>query len=85
MQYLVEWAFQLCGRSGSGLEGPAPLSYGTIEAWSRLTETHVEPHEVDALIALDHAIRNPEEPKDEAEPPREEDAAWPTKKKPNTG
>lgn len=63
------------------MDGAAPLSYATIEAWSRLTDTRVEPHEVDALLMLDAAIRHSEEPKEDAQEaaPRQTEA-WPTKK-----
>jgi hypothetical protein len=58
---------QLFCRSGVDMNGPAPLSYATIESWSRLTGTKVEPHEVEALITLDSVMRNPGVEKKESE------------------
>lgn len=61
----MDWARSLYGRSGY-VEGHAlPLSYLTIAAWSYLTGERPEPQEVDALIAMDEAIRNPVEPEPE--------------------
>ena len=60
VQYLVEWAYQLVGRSGEGMNGVAPLSYACVDAWSRLTGIEPTPDEVAALLVLDHAIRHPE-------------------------
>lgn len=62
LEYLYEWATALCGRSGVGMDGYAPLSYTTIVAWSRLMGITVEPHEAEALIAIDGALRHPGEP-----------------------
>lgn len=57
--YLRGWVSELHGRSGVGQFGLAPLSYATIESWSRLKGVRVKPHEVDALIALDGFMLNP--------------------------
>lgn len=81
MRYLVDWAYALYGRSGSGMEGVAPLSYTTVAAWSQLTDTAIRPHEVDALMALDAAIRNPDGVKDEEVVAPVETPAWPTRTK----
>ena len=66
--YLAEWAYALCGRSGSSMAGIGPLSYGTIAEWSGLMGIDPTPLEVQALIVLDAVIRNPEinEPKPDA-------------------
>ena len=48
--------------------GLAPLGYATVEAWARLMDVEVEPHEVEALMVLDAVMRNPEAPKEEPEP-----------------
>lgn len=61
LRYLYEWAAHLVGRSGVGMAGYAPLSYGTIRDWMDLTGTMVYSHEVDALIQLDAVMRNPED------------------------
>lgn len=60
-EYLREWAFRLHGRSGAGMGGLAPLSYGTIAAWSQFTGITPEPDEVDALIRLDGVLLVPGE------------------------
>jgi hypothetical protein len=80
LEYLASWAFQLAGRSGVGMDGPAPLSYSQVEAWSRLLDIEVEPHEVAALMELDAAIRNPDPPAEEKEAEAPRAPAWPTKK-----
>lgn len=61
--YLREWAYELRGRSGVGMEGVAPLTYLTISAWAELTDRQIEPHEVTALLAMDAALskREPSE------------------------
>lgn len=48
--------------------GPAPVTYLDIEAWARLTDRRLEPHEVQALTEIDRAVRYPgPEPEDEGE------------------
>jgi len=80
LAYLIEWAFILCGRSGASMDGLAPLSFTTIESWSRLTGIYPDPLEVKALIELDAVIRKPE--RDEPEKVVEEKAEtpWPETK-----
>lgn len=80
MEYLVRWARQLHGRSGVSMSGLLPLSYTTIADWARLTDTDVDPLEVDALMQLDAAMLYPEEPKEDGEPEVKPTPAWPTKK-----
>lgn len=82
MLYLMEWAYALCGRSGASMEGLAPVSYGTIEAWSRLMGVTPDPLEVRALITLDSVIRHPErgEQEKEAEAPKKPETPWPESK-----
>lgn len=85
LEYLVGWAYALHGRSGVGMAGVAPLGYTTIEAWSRLTGTQLEPYEVNALIALDAVLCSPETGEEETveEPPAERrQLAWPTRSAP---
>lgn len=62
LAYLLGWSHELVGRSGLGMSGFAPLSWNTLESWARLTERHPSPEECDALMALDAAFRNPDEP-----------------------
>jgi hypothetical protein len=81
VEYLWGWLIELHGRSGVNMAGLNPLSYGTIEAWARLTGRQPDSLEVEALLMLDAAMLRPDtdravEP--EAAPPR--DDAWPEKK-----
>jgi hypothetical protein len=47
------WFCQLdAGRGGGGF-GPTPLSWGTLDAWARLTRTRPTAFEVHCLLALD--------------------------------
>lgn len=62
LEYLYEWATALCGRSGVGMDGYAPLSYSTVAAWADLMGIAVEPQEVEGLMMLDAVIRHPGEP-----------------------
>lgn len=61
LRYLYGWARELHGRSGVTQFGLAPLTYGTIESWSRLTGRTVSPTEVIALMQLDGAMLFPGE------------------------
>jgi hypothetical protein len=38
------------------MSGPGALSYAEIDAWARLTDTHIEPWEVEAIKAMDRAF-----------------------------
>lgn len=60
VEYLWEWAGELVGRSGVGMEGYAPLSFATVESWARLTHRHPTPDDVHALFMLDAVMRHPE-------------------------
>ncbi len=42
------------------MSGVAPLTYGTIADWARLTGTEPEGYEVEALLLLDAVMRHPE-------------------------
>lgn len=59
VSYLSEWFRELSIARGEGLSGPAPITYLHIDAWARLTDRRPAPHEVRALIALDHVWRHP--------------------------
>lgn len=61
LDYLLGWARALHGRSGISEAGIAPLSYIEVDAFARRTRTDIEPYEVDALMALDAAMRHPGE------------------------
>lgn len=81
MLYLSEWAFALCGRSGASMEGLAPLSYQTLEAWSRMNGITLDSLEERALLELDAVIRRPERDEETEGPKPEtlkEDHQWPT-------
>jgi len=56
MEYLVALAYRLVGRDGDGR-----LSHREIKAWSELYDMPLEVYEVDALIALNDAIRHTDE------------------------
>jgi hypothetical protein len=53
--------YELHGRSGVGMSGPAPLSYSTIADWSRLKGVVILPEEIDALLLLDSVMLFPGE------------------------
>ena len=78
LAYLWDWTLELHGRSGVSMAGLNPLTYQTLDAWARLLERDPMPHEVEALILLDSALR-PVEDKPEAEEVKET-PAWPTRK-----
>lgn len=65
LMYLYDWIGELYGRSGAGMAGVNPLTYGTIADWARLTGRDLQPHEVHALITLDAVLRHPEPPKED--------------------
>lgn len=61
LEYLLQWARELHGRSGVSLAGFVPLTYETIDAWSRLKQVPVTPAEVDALLLIDAVLLTPVE------------------------
>jgi len=73
--YLMDWAYELVGRSGATMAGLAPLSYPTVESWARLMDLTLSPLEVRALIALDAVLRHPDTDEPDEEP--ETNHAWP--------
>lgn len=60
LEYLWNWYCEISAGRGEGMNGPAPLSYVSIDAWSRLTDTEIAPHEVRAIFWLDAISRHPE-------------------------
>ena len=83
LTYLLGWAHEVVGRSGVGMSGMAPLSWSTLEAWAKLTDRTPTPDECDALMALDAAFRNPEEPEVRESPTEPQPAVikpWPSPK-----
>lgn len=67
--YLLRWGHALYGRSGVSEVGVAPLGYVTLESWARQMDVcpAPQPHEVEALMLIDAALRQPgaEEPPDD--------------------
>jgi hypothetical protein len=55
--YLYGWWQELRAAAGSGMDGPAPLSYRDLDAWARLTDRHPEPLEVRAILQIDAVAR----------------------------
>jgi hypothetical protein len=81
VRYLVDWSYQLFGRSGVGMS-VNPLSYQTVAEWGRLTDTRIAPHEVEALMVLDAAIRQSSEEVEAKQDEAPAQPAWPSKPKP---
>lgn len=54
--YLLDWFFELHGRRGSGMHGPAALTWGDFDAWARRTERRPTPWEFRVLGLLDDAF-----------------------------
>lgn len=42
-----------------------PLSWATLDAWARLTDTEIRPHEARALITLDTVMCYPGDGEDD--------------------
>lgn len=85
MGYLVEWAWQLLGRSGViGQTGAlAPLSPTVLRDWAAVRGHELDPFEAEALMHLDAAIRDPGEAPVEhvqADPDKRPGARWPKRK-----
>ena len=51
--YLWGWFCALHGQRGSNGFGPSAISFSEIAAWSQLTDTPLQPFDVETLIALD--------------------------------
>lgn len=82
MDYLVEWARELHGRSGHGSASLLPVSESELRAFAENRGVTLHPLEIEALIALDAVLRHPEEAvKAELAPTAPVRAsAWPAKK-----
>ena len=59
LHYLWGWWAELNGTRRVGQWGLEGITYQDIDAWARLTDRRPEPHEVQALIALDRAVLHP--------------------------
>lgn len=55
-QYLLDWFFELHYRRGSGMNGPAALTWNDLDAWARLTERTPTVWDFRALGLLDDAF-----------------------------
>jgi hypothetical protein len=57
--YLWDYLLELDRARRYGFNGPEGLTYVDLDAWCRLTDRVLEPHEVEALMMLDMALRAP--------------------------
>ena len=64
LEYLHRWILQLHARSGFGMSGYAPMTWATLDAWSRLTGNVPDGEDLDALFVLDAVLCHPEPDKD---------------------
>src|SRR5690606_35023770 len=65
LAYLWEYFSELEMGRRVGMNGREPLTYESIDAWSRLLDHRVRPHEVRALMLLDQVLRHPDSFKEE--------------------
>ena len=56
LSYLWSWFLGLHARRGSGMNGPARITWQDIDAWSRITGTRLSKWECDVLLVLDAAF-----------------------------
>lgn len=56
LEHLWAWFWQLRTANPSAGFGPAPLSFGEMDAWQRVTGNRLEPWHVDTLLAIDAAF-----------------------------
>ena len=59
LTYLWTLYHELSLGRGVGPMGASSMSYQDIEAWCRLMDRRIAPHEVQGLLMLDAAIRHP--------------------------
>lgn len=65
LRYMHTWLSELHGRSGVGMNGYLPLTWSTLDAWARMTDSPVQPHEARALVTLDAIMCFPGKPEDD--------------------
>lgn len=54
-EYLWTWFFRISkGRASYGY-GAAPLTWGDLDAWMRITGVNLSPAEADILLSMDNA------------------------------
>lgn len=58
LRYLHTWFEELSRSRTVGMNGPDPITYPLVDAWSRLTDRRPDPHEIEALFILDAAWRS---------------------------
>ena len=56
LEHLWVWYWQLRTAQPSAGFGPAPLSFGEMDAWGRVTGNRLQPWQVDVLLAMDAAF-----------------------------
>ncbi len=85
VEYLIEWARQLFGRSGIGFGGAMPLSPTVLKDWAEMKGVApLHPLEFEALLELEMALHyNEEEPasNDNGNLQKKPRRPWPTKEK----
>lgn len=59
MRHLWGWFQELAMVRSVGMNGANPINFGDIDAWARLTDREVLPHEVRALMRIDFETRHP--------------------------
>ncbi len=59
LTYLYGWLLELDSARDVGMNGLKPFTYQQIDAWSRMTDRHPEPHEVAALLYLGRVFLYP--------------------------
>ena len=64
--HVFAWWVELASHRGVGFSGPAPLSWGDLDAWSRLMGVTPTPYEWGLLAAIDRAFLVASKPTGEA-------------------
>jgi hypothetical protein len=59
LRYLYDWLGELDAARRYDMNGPCLVGYADLAAWAQLTDRHLEPHEVEALLLLDRALLHP--------------------------
>lgn len=80
LDYLLGIYDELALSRSVGMSGLDPIRHLDIEAWSRLMDIPLEPHEVEGLLHIDMATRFPGEAKDNEVDEVRVDPPWPEKK-----
>jgi hypothetical protein len=63
LRYLRDWVYEIHSRSGFTMNGYAPMTWATLDAWARWTGNHPDSEDVEALFVLDAIMLHPGEPK----------------------